>query len=394
MTVADQVTAAAAVPAAQPGPGVTAAAGSQPASAGAVTAAPPAALTGPAPAGPRRRDRRRLLGAGLSLLVAAGIFGFAFPRFASYGSVWGSLTAMRWPGVALIAVAFAVSQVATWAMITAVLPSLRLRQAAQVNLGSSAVANTLPAGGAVAMGVSWAMLSGWGVGTAEYVRYTLVSGLWNVFARLGLPVLALSVLAVAGRTGLASTAAAIAGTIVLALAVAGLWGMLRSEAFTRRAGQLLGRVAAAGCRLARRRPTDRVPGMLLDFRSGAAGLISERGLRITVTTVASHLSLWLVLLACLRASGLSQGQVPWQASLAAFAFARLLSVLPITPGGVGVVEVGLTAPLVAGLGPAEAARVAAAVLVFRAVTYLLPLPLGAAAYLWWRCARGPRRGPA
>ena len=62
-----------------------------------------------------------------------------------------------------------------------------------VNLGSSAVANTLPAGGALAMGVSWAMLSGWGISTADYVLYTLVSGIWNVFARLALPVIALLV---------------------------------------------------------------------------------------------------------------------------------------------------------------------------------------------------------
>jgi hypothetical protein len=47
------------------------------------------------------------------------------------------------------------------------------------------------------MGVSWAMLSSWGVGPAEYVLYTLVSGIWNVFARLGLPVVALLVLATA-----------------------------------------------------------------------------------------------------------------------------------------------------------------------------------------------------
>ena len=69
-----------------------------------------------------------------------------------------------------------------------------------------------------------------------------------------------------------------------------------------------------------------------------------------MTTVASHLTLWLVLLACLRAGGLTQAQVSWQASLAAFAFVRLLSVVPITPGGIGVIEVGLTAPLAAGLG--------------------------------------------
>jgi hypothetical protein len=40
------------------------------------------------------------------------------------------------------------------------------------------------------MGASWAMLSSWGVSAGEYVLYTLVSGIRNVFARLGLPVLA------------------------------------------------------------------------------------------------------------------------------------------------------------------------------------------------------------
>lgn len=126
-------------------------------------------------------------------------------------------------------------------MICSVLPSIRLRQAAVVNVSSNAVANTLPAGGALAMGVSWAMLSSWGVGTAEYVLYTLVSGIWNVFTRLGLPVTALLVLATAVRPG-----------------------------------------------------------------AGPA-----RGWRITATTVAANLTLWLVLLACLRGGAVvPRGHLP------------------------------------------------------------------------------------
>ena len=348
--------------------------------------------TAPAVAAVRRASpRRRLLIGGLSLLVVAGMFGFALPRFASYGAVWASLRAMSWPGLGVIAATLAASLVTTWLMITAVLPSLRLRHAAAVNLGSSAVANTLPGGGAVAMGVSWAMLSGWGVGTGEYVRYTLVSGLWNVFVRLGLPVAALSLLVLTGRPSVAWQAAAYTGAGLLLLAVLAFRATLRSEAFAGRADRALARLLTAGCRLARRPPPRRAQGLVLEFRAGAAGLLARRWRRITVTTVASHLTLWLVLLACLRASGLTQGQVSWQASLAAFAFVRLLSVLPLTPGGVGVVEVGLTGPLAAGLPPADAAKVAAAVLMFRAVTYLLPIPLGAAAYLGWRHTHRRRR---
>ena len=84
------------------------------------------------------------------------------------------------------------------------------------------------------------------------------------------------------------------------------------------------------------------------FRDRASALIAARGWRITAATAASNLTLWLVLLACLRGIGLSQAQVPWQTSLAAFAFVRLLTVLPITLGGLGITELGLIAILTAG----------------------------------------------
>ena len=96
--------------------------------------------------------------------------------------------------------------------------------------------------------------------------------------------------------------------------------------------------------------------------------------------------MWLVLLACLRGVGLSQAQVPWQTSLAAFAFVRLLTVLPITPGGLGITELGLIAILAASAGHRASAQVTAAVLLYRAVTYLPPIPLGAIACLVWQHA--------
>jgi putative heme transporter len=45
-------------------------------------------------------------------------------------------------------------------------PGSRFREAPGEPLSSPDGANTLPAGGALAMGVSWAMLSSWGISTA------------------------------------------------------------------------------------------------------------------------------------------------------------------------------------------------------------------------------------
>jgi uncharacterized membrane protein YbhN (UPF0104 family) len=335
-------------------------------------------------AGPRRG--RRILRAGLTIALVAATFGFALPHLASYRSVWGTIEAMTWGQVLLLIAATAASLVTGWLAICAVLPAVRLREAAVVNLGSSAVANTLPAGGALAMGVSWAMLSSWGVSAADYALYTLVSGIWNVFARLGLPALAVLVLVTNGRPDAGLVISAAAGLGLLAAAAAGFGLLLRSAPLAERADRGLQRAVRRCWRLARRTPPAGVAGAVLSFRGRAAGLLRARAGRITVATAASQVALWLVLLACLRGAGLSQAQVPWQISLAAFAFVRLITVLPITPGGLGVTELGLVGVLADGAGHAVTVRVIAAVLLFRALTYLLPIPLGAAAALAWRHA--------
>jgi putative heme transporter len=341
----------------------------------------------------RPHRARKVLRTVVSVALVAAIFGFALPRFASYRSVWASLDGMAWPNALLVGATAAASMASYWFMICAVLPALRLRQAAAVNLGSNAVANALPAGGALGIGVSWAMMSSWGVSTADYVLYTLVSGIWNVLARLGLPALALLVMLTATPPDALLIAAAAVGLAVLATAVAGLGLLVRSESFALRAGGILQRGLAIVCRLVRRQPPCDIPGSLLGFRRRAAALIAARGWRITATTAACQLILWLVLLACLRGVGLSQAQVPWQTSLAAFAFVRLLTALPITPGGLGITELGLIGTMAAGLGPGASAQVTAAVLLYRAVTYLPPIPLGAAAYLIWQHAPALLRTP-
>ena len=341
----------------------------------------------------RPHRARKVLRTVVSVALVAAIFGFALPRFASYRSVWASLDGMAWPNALLVGATAAASMASYWFMICAVLPALRLRQAAAVNLGSNAVANALPAGGALGIGVSWAMMSSWGVSTADYVLYTLVSGIWNVLARLGLQALALLVMLTATRPDALLIAAAAVGLAVLATAVAGLGLLVRSESFALRAGGILQRGLAIVCRLVRRQPPCDIPGSLLGFRRRAAALIAARGWRITATTAACQLILWLVLLACLRGVGLSQAQVPWQTSLAAFAFVRLLTALPITPGGLGITELGLIGTMAAGLGPGASAQVTAAVLLYRAVTYLPPIPLGAAAYLIWQHAPALLRTP-
>lgn len=93
--------------------------------------------------------------------------------------------------------------------------------------------------------------------------------------------------------------------------------------------------------------------------------------------VASGLSLvnWMLDLVCLVASLDAVGaRVAWPAVMAAYGLSQLLNALPITPGGIGVIEAGLTALLVAyGMPGADAI---AAVIVYRAVSFWAPTPIG------------------
>ena len=84
---------------------------------------------------------------------------------------------------------------------------------------------------------------------------------------------------------------------------------------------------------------------------------------------------WLSDMGCLALSFLAVGAgVPWKGLLLAYAAAQLATSLPITPGGLGVVEGSLTVALVA-FGGGEASTVAA-VLVYRVLDYWLMLPIG------------------
>ena len=104
--------------------------------------------------------------------------------------------------------------------------------------------------------------------------------------------------------------------------------------------------------------------------------------------MAGNLAVFLVLLVSLRAVGVSSDEVTWVEAFAGWSLGRALQLIPLTPGGVGPVELGLTGLLV-GLGGSNV-EVVAAVLVYRAFTVLPTLLLGLATLGAWRWLRPDR----
>ncbi len=350
------------------------------------------AVGSPSPAATTRRPLwRRLLGPLLSVALIVAVFVWFLPQFTSVADVWTSVRAMTWTEVTLLLLA-AVWNLATYQFVmVATTPGLTLRQATVSTETTTAVSNTVLGGAAISLGLTYAMNSSWGFSRSRTSVSLLVAGLWNNFVKLGLPVLALVLLAfsappTAGRllAGLAGVAALIAAVVLLGL-------LLRSEAAAARIGTTAGRAASALRRPFGRGPVTGWDRATTKFRGRTLLLLRARWHWITLATVVSHLSLFLVLLMALRFVGVGTDQVSTPEALAVFAFARLLTAIPFTPGGLGVVELALITGLSAAGGPR--ALVAAAVLTFRALTYVLPIPIGLATYVFWRRNRSWRREP-
>ncbi len=333
---------------------------------------------------PKMAVWKRALQAAISLTIVVGIFVGVMPLIADYGDVFDTIKAMTGlEGGSLVLIGL--WNLATyWFVLTAALPGLRLREAAVVNQASTAVSNTMPAGGVIGVGVSITMLTSWGFTIGSIGRSAVVTGIWNNFVKLGMPVLALSLLALEGEITPARLLSAAVGIAVLVGAVVVFAMLLRSDRLARTLGRGLGRIVDWARRLLHKEAVGDWEERASTFRTETIGLLRHRWIWLTIATLVSHVSLYLVLLVALRHVGVSQDELSWIAVLAAFAFVRLISALPLTPGGVGVVELGYAAVMTLGLDDLTSAKVVAAILVFRAVTYLLPIPLGLISYVVWR----------
>jgi uncharacterized protein (TIRG00374 family) len=333
------------------------------------------------PATSRRSRTRLVVQVVLSLVLVVAIFYFLRRKF-DPAQAWAAVTAMTWLELGILGL-LAVWNLCTYGFVwMAVTPGLGFWRAMEMTQATTAVANTVPGGSAIGIGMTYSMLGSWGYSRSRSTTAVLVSGLWNSFIKLALPVLALALVLLQGGAGGGRVLAALVGIAGLVAAVVVFALLLRSDEQARRFGLLAGRVASRLRRLVGRRPVVGWELATVKFRSRTIGLVEHHWRSITVWSLVSHLSLYAVLLVALRDVGVSDAEVSWAQVLAVFAFARLATAIPLTPGGLGFVEGVLVTGLVGAGGDPD--QVAAAVVVYRALTWALPILVGVGCYVWWR----------
>jgi uncharacterized membrane protein YbhN (UPF0104 family) len=346
----------------------------------------------------RRKRVIRVVQASLSALVMVAIFGLILPKIASYADVWETIKALTWIEMVSLIAATVFNLFTYWWQMQSAMPGLTLGQAAVSNQTSTTVSNLVPGAGVVATGLMYGMFHSWGFRGSDVALLASTTGIWNTFLKLGLPIVAVALLAIRRQATDALLVPALIGLAFLVGSVVLFAMVLWKKSLARAIGGWLGRTWSWVRRLVRKPPVDTWGESAVRFRKQTIKLVAGRWPALTITTVASHLALWFVLLLSLRHVGVSAHEVSTIQVLAVFAFVRLISAIPITPGGVGVVELGLIGGLyAAGSTHADVpldefkVQVTAAALLFRTLTYGVQIPLGGFTYLIWQRKKSWRK---
>lgn len=327
---------------------------------------------------------KRIIMTVVTVVIVGTVFFYVLPRFASYHEVFNALGDLKtWQLVSLVAMAV-FNLACAWTMYQASLPGMKNWQAAQLALSQNLISSTLPLGGAWSLGLGYGIIHSYGFNAADFGMMMGVSGIWNILVKFALPVAAVLLLLFSGNGSWSTVTLALIGVAALLGTLAVLALVLWKPSLARRTGDLAGRAASWFLHYFHKGPVTTWGSALVDFREQTLGVARRRWLTLTVVAVLYQLTTFWVYLMALRYSGVpSHGgnSITWVSAFAIFALVRLISAIPITPGALGVAEASYTSLLIADGG--GEAQVVAGILLFRGLTYLMPIILGLPAYLSW-----------
>ncbi|GAB1644770.1 hypothetical protein KRMM14A1259_51930 [Krasilnikovia sp. MM14-A1259] len=307
------------------------------------------------------------------LAVAVAAVGFTLrgrlPAPTEIGAVLAGAD-LRWIAAAALLqfasqVAFALQQ---RRLLAGVGVRLSVRQAVAITYSRSAISMVLPAGSAMSAAFAIRQYRRHGAATGTATAVTVLSG---VASAAGLALLAATAFAPRAADALIPLTTEHPADLVALLLAAGLTGLLAVTAHRHPRWRRIVSTAARRWRWTAR---------AVDQVRRAARDVRAIGLRDWAATIAYAAVNWLLDLACLVAAVHTvRADVPWQHLATAYLAVQVARQIPLTPGGIGVIEASLLTALVASGVPEAGA--AGAVLIYRLMSFWLILPPGLTAYV-------------
>lgn len=307
----------------------------------------------------------------LGLIITALSLYLLAPKVISVLASWPQLKTLK-PGWVALAVLFeAMSYLSLWSMQRVALHATSWFAVATSQLASGAIGSIVPGGAATAGAMGYRMLTKAGVRGDDVASGLAVSTIATTAVTLAMPLLALPAIigGVATPRGLVETAyVGIAGFVAVAIlsAVGFSWD---------RPLLIVGRAARWLIQRVKRDSAANLPEHLLEQRDRMRRTFGRRWHVALAGAVGKVGFDYVALVCCLAAVGVRP-----HASLVLLAYVggALLALIPVTPGGLGFVEAGLTGLLTAAGVGAQQALVST--LAYRLVAFWIPLPIGGVAY--------------
>jgi uncharacterized protein (TIRG00374 family) len=255
-----------------------------------------------------------------------------------------------------------------WVLQRLALGQVPWRAVITSQLAGNALAKVAPAGGAVGAALQYRMLVQGGARRGRAVAALTAANLLAFAVVLALPVLAIPVI-LRGAVHRTLIEATVLGLAVFGLLFAAGAVLIATDGPLRRIGALVRRIRN---RLRRgSEPLHHLPERLLRERDRITATLGSRWKPALLAAIGRWALDYATLLAALAAVGAQPRPI---LVLLAFCAGQVLTQVPITPGGLGFVEAGLTAMLaLAGVATGDAVL---ATFVYRLFSYWLPMPAG------------------
>jgi uncharacterized protein (TIRG00374 family) len=190
-------------------------------------------------------------------------------------------------------------------------------------------------------------------------------------------------------------AVTIAGVVAVAVMIFGLIKLLGSNTAAERFASFIERIVVRV--LAWVKKDD--PGIyaaVMQFRTSMQNIVTDNVVGLSLATVGNHLAMTSLFTVSIYSVGISTDEIsiPWV--VLAFSLGRFLVMLPVSPGGLGLVDLGWIGLLTLGWQatsgePVDADAIAAGTLLFRALSFLPPIPIGMVSWIFWRINKSWRR---
>ena len=314
----------------------------------------------------------------LFLAVAAVTLYFLFPRLVELFQEAPQLEGVRWRWFMLMFALTTGAFAAQWELTRIAVPGISWFVSATSQLTANAMTKVTPGGPIVAGAVYFQMLSVSGVPMGQTAAALAAVSFLSTMVLFALPGVAVVTAALSAPIPRGLLPVAVAGTALFLIMLGAAVVLIRFDRPLRGIGWVIERIARwASLRLNR------------DWKVTADDVVARRDEVIEALgarwwkAIAMAVLNWLLDYLTLVVALLAVGARP-RASLVLLAFgaAAVLGMIPITPGGLGFVEVGLTGILTVSGVPADAA--ALATLAYRLFQFWLPIPAGLVAYLLFR----------